>query len=114
MRIAVVGAGVVASLGLASLVATLLPTVGFAQRVAMSSTTGTGGLIALATPAGEQRQQVTVIDPEKRVLSVYHIDLATGEVTLKSVRNIHWDLQMTEFNGTSPLPREVRSLIEQR
>jgi hypothetical protein len=114
MRITVIGAGVVASLVVAALVAALLPNVSFAERAAPSSATGNGGLIALATPIGEQRQQVTVIDPEKRVLSVYHIELASGEVTLKSVRNIHWDLQMTEFNGTSPLPREVRSLIEQR
>ena len=47
-------------------------------------------------------------------MGVYHIDLATGEVSLKSVRNIHWDLQMIEFNGTRPLPREVRSMLEQR
>ena len=114
MRIAVVGAWVVASLVLASLLAALVPNVGFAQRAAPSATTSGGGLIALAMPVEEQRQQVTVIDPEKQVLSVYHIDLASGEVVLKSVRNIHWDLQMTEFNGTSPLPREVRSLLDQR
>ena len=55
-----------------------------------------------------------MIDPEKHVMSVYHIDLATGVVMLKSVRNIHWDLQMSEFNGTNPLPREVRSMLDQR
>jgi len=71
-------------------------------------------LIALTTPAGEGRQQLTVIDPKMRVLSVYQIDLATGAVTLKSVRNFHWDLQMVEFNGVSPLPRDIRSLLESR
>jgi hypothetical protein len=30
------------------------------------------------------------------------------------VRNIHWDLQMMEFNGTRPLPDEVRSILEQQ
>jgi hypothetical protein len=114
MRIAMVGAWVVASLVLASLLAALVPNVGFAQRAVPGATTYGGGLIALPTPIGEQRQQVTVIDPEKQVLSVYHIDLASGEVVLKSVRNIRWDLQMDEFNGTKPLPREVRSLLEQR
>jgi hypothetical protein len=114
MRIAVLGAGVLASLVLASLVAALVPNVGFAQRTASMPVTSAGGLIALATAAGEQRQQVTVIDPATRVLGVYHIELATGEVTLKSVRNIHWDLQMMEFNGTSPLPGEVRSILEQQ
>ena len=113
MRIAVVGASVLASLVFAAFVGALLPRVGLAQRTA-SSVNHAGGLIALATAAGEQYQQVTVIDPETRVLGVYHIELSTGEVTLKSVRNIHWDLQMTEFNGTSPLPDEVRSILEQQ
>ena len=31
-----------------------------------------------------------------------------------SVRNIHWDLQMMEFNGVNPLPREIRLQLEQR
>jgi hypothetical protein len=89
------------------------PNVGFAQRIG-GSTLGAGNLITIPTPAGEGRQQITVIDPELRSLSVYHIELSTGEVTLKSVRKIHWDLQMTDFNGTSPLPQDVRSLLEQK
>jgi hypothetical protein len=112
MRVAVLGAGVLASLVFAVLAAALAPRVGLAQRNAPLPTGG--GLIALASPAGEQRQQVTVIDPDTRVLGVYHIESSTGEVTLKSVRNIHWDLQMIEFNGTHPLPREVRSIIDQQ
>jgi hypothetical protein len=79
------------------------------QHAAASS-----GLIALATPVGDHRQQLMVVDPELRVMSVYHVDGATGEIVLKSVRNIHWDLQMMEFNGTSPTPREIRTQLEQR
>src|SRR5271156_6763162 len=72
--------------------------------VAVTSTGGgsgaasTGGLIALACPAGDHRQQLTVVDPNMKVVGVYHIDAATGDIVLKSVRNIHWDLQMVEFN----------------
>jgi hypothetical protein len=91
--------------------ASLVPSVSLAQR---TPPPGGGGLIALATVVGEQHQQVTVIDPDTQSLGVYHIDLSTGEVKVKSVRNIHWDLQMIEFNGTPPLPREVRSIIEQQ
>jgi hypothetical protein len=47
-------------------------------------------------------------------MSVYHIGLTTGKIALRSVRNIHWDLQMTEFNGEAPLPREIQALIEPR
>ena len=35
-----------------------------------------------------------------------------GELALKSVRNIQWDLQMTEFNGVAPLPRDIRAMLE--
>lgn len=113
MRTAVVGAGAVASLVVAMLVAVAIPNVGFAQRTPSAPPLNGEGLIALATEVGDQLQQVTVIDPATRVMGVYHIQLSTGEVTLKSVRRIHWDLQMNEFNATHPLPGEVRSMIEQ-
>jgi hypothetical protein len=60
------------------------------------------------------RQQLTIIDPRTRVLGIYHVDTQSGAITLKSVRNISWDLQMVEFNGTNPLPRDVRALLEPR
>jgi hypothetical protein len=113
MRMAAFGAGVVASLVTASVLAALAPKVGFAQRTSVPATTSSAGLIALATDAGDGRQQITVIDPQTRVLGVYHVQLSNGEVTLKAVRNIHWDLQMIEYNGTSPLPQEVRAMLEQ-
>ena len=71
-------------------------------------------VIALSFDLGNGRQQVTVIDSRKRVMSVYHIESGSGEISLKSVRSIQWDLQMDEFNGVSPLPREIRSLMLQR
>lgn len=114
MRIAVIGAGVLASLVFVSLLATLAPSVGFAQRSAAFPTTGETGLLAVTTTVDAQHQQITVIDPGTRVLGVYHVDLSTGEVALKSVRNMHWDLQMMEFNGTSPMPDEVRSILERQ
>jgi len=71
-------------------------------------------LIAFSAPSGDTRQQITLIDPVLRTMSVYHIEKDTGEITLKSVRRFHWDLQMEEFNGVDPTPRDIRSLIEQR
>ena len=82
---------------------------------ALAQPSGFGAdLITLSTSVGDRHQQLTVIDPRTRVLSVYHVELATGIVSLKSVRNIHWDLQMVEFNGVNPLPREIRALLETR
>jgi hypothetical protein len=91
----------------------------FAQRPACQVAGGPGsGLIALSETIDQKYQQVTVIDPGLQVLAVYHIDLASGKITLCSVRNVHWDLQMLEYNGADPLPstlkQEFRSLLEQR
>ena len=71
-------------------------------------------LITQTTPIDNQKQQLTVIDPRTQVVSIYHVELATGAITLKSVRNIRWDLQIVEFNGISPLPSEIRSRLDSR
>lgn len=71
-----------------------------------------GQVVALQTTVGTEHQQVTVIDPATHVMSVYHIDLATGQIALKSVRNIHWDLQLTYFDCASPLPQEIQAQLE--
>jgi hypothetical protein len=87
----------------------------FAQRVTPCPQGATGGeLIAVPTPLGDRGQLLTVIDPRQQTIGVYSIDLTTGKISLRSVRAIRWDLQMTEFNGDSPLPREVRLQLEQR
>ena len=73
-----------------------------------------GELIALNSDVEEGRQQIVVIDPKSRVMSVYHIEHATGVISLKSVRNIRADLLMDEFNTDSPLPKEIRAILDQR
>ena len=87
----------------------------FAQRLtSYDQADSANQLIALSAPAGEQGQLLTVIDPRLRVMSVYHVDLVSGKIALRGVRNIHWDLQMTHFNNDNPLPDEIRSLLEPR
>ncbi len=113
MRIAAAGILVSAGLVIAALAATVRPEAVFAGRVGPSPVSGSSQLVTMVSALGENRQQLLVIDPELHVMSVYHLD-ANGEVTLKSVRNFHWDLQMEQFNGTNPLPREIRSLMQQR
>lgn len=96
---------------LAGLVVIGLPGEVSAQRPGFEAGTE---LIALATPAGTDRQQVTIIDPKSRAMSVYHIDLSTGAVSLKSVRNIQYDLQLSDYQAVSPTPREIRATLESR
>lgn len=112
MKTAVLGALVGASLVLGAVALGQ----DLASRAGATGTPGAGSpeLISLSAVVGDHRQQVVLVDPRERVMGVYQVDGATGEIALRSVRNFHWDLQMLEFNATSPLPREVRSLLEQK
>ena len=112
MRTALMGAVCLAILVIAAW--TMAPAnVGFAQKLTPPAL-GSPGLISHVAQVGENRQQLTVVDPTMRVVAVYHIDSTKGEITLKSVRNFHWDLQMLEFNTTAPLPQEIRSMLDQK
>lgn len=73
-----------------------------------------GRLIAVTTAGDEEAAMLTVIDAERHVMSVYGIDRGTGKIRLLSVRRFQWDLEMTEFNGDRPLPREIRALLPAR
>jgi hypothetical protein len=84
-----------------------------AQQSIESPQVGVGSLIALTHTAAGNRQQVTVIDPVKRTMAVYHIEPEEGTIELMSERKIQWDLEMIQFNGTSPLPADIRKLLEQ-
>lgn len=114
MKRALLGALVCAGLVMAVAGAFDPPNSVFAQRMTTPvAATSDGGLIALPS-AAERGQQITVIDPKSRVMSVYHVDAATGRIKLMSVRNITWDLQMMQLNSENPEPQEIRSLLEQR
>ncbi|REJ65075.1 MAG: hypothetical protein DWQ31_19475 [Planctomycetota bacterium] len=104
---ALVGVGlVVAALGSPTFSSPILaqPTAGV---------TAEAELIAMSAQLADGKQQLTVIDPRQRAIVVYHVGPGEGEIVLKSVRNIHWDLQMTQFNGRPPLPEEIRNVLMQ-
>jgi nitrogen fixation protein len=82
-------------------------------RGAVSLAAGTE-LIVVPNSVGDKTQMLTVVDPRQRAMAVYHIDTATGKITLRSVRNIQWDLQISDLNNDNPLPQQIRSLLEQR
>lgn len=113
MRNALLGAVIIAGLWMAS--------VGIApgrDRLSAGQTSPVEGfgheLITLTMPAGDNRQMLTVVDPRTQAVCVYHVDVPSGSITLKSARNIHYDLQMMDYNGVSPLPGELRSMLGQR
>lgn len=78
------------------------------------SATASSQMIVESTVVAGNYQQVVVVDPKQKTLAVYHVELATGAVELRSVRNITWDLQLTHYNGKNPLPSEIQSILEHR
>jgi hypothetical protein len=80
-----------------------------AGHEAQTSSATAGNLITHVTAADGQPIVVTVIDVSKQVMATYQVDRQSGEITLKSVRNITWDLQMRDFNTGKPLPQDIRS-----
>lgn len=113
MRNAVLGALIVA--GLWMLVASAA---GGRDRLATAGPIVSDGagqeLVTLATPVGDNRQMLTIVDPRTRAICVYHVELASGAIALKSVRNIHWDQQMTDYNTVAPLPGELQRMFGQK
>lgn len=125
MNRAVLGVVVGVGLLMALLGATVFRSAVYAQqtvaprRVAPERSAATGGgvfaaegLIVVPGPADGKGQLITVIDSRQRVMSVYRIDAADGKISLRSVRNIHWDLQMSYYNCENPLPPEIRAGLE--
>lgn len=72
------------------------------------------GLIAIKLEGNATSNQIALVDPKQKVISVYGIDRTSGEIKLKSVRKVEWDLQLDEFNGKQPSPREIRSNVERQ
>jgi hypothetical protein len=68
----------------------------------------------LAASVDASNHAVTVVDPDLGVIAVYHVDKTTGDIELRSVRKIEWDLGLEEYNGckTSPHPAEIRSMLK--
>ena len=64
----------------------------------------------VTTPSGTY-QQITIIDSKMKSMCVYHIDMTTGQIELRSARDLQWDLQLNYLNTKKPLPSEVRGIL---
>ena len=84
----------------------------FAQRPTTAPMNGPGILMANSPTAGGG-QQIVVVDTSQRVIGSYQI-APSGEIALKGIRNIRYDLLMEEFNGGEPKPRDIRALLDQK
>ena len=84
------------------------------ERTSQDRSAGSGDLLALSHDGPDGRQQITIVDPRQRVMAVYTIDRTSGALSLKSVRNLQWDLMIEDYNSAAPAPRDIRALKEQQ
>ena len=71
-------------------------------------------MVMTSVPLTDGGQQVVVMDAQKKVLACYHTN-GNGEIELKSIRNIGFDLQLKAFNDKSELePDDIQALINKR
>lgn len=115
MRSGILGLVVVAGLVIGAATAAPERHDGGSQRpAALQSTLANADMLAVSANVGDKYQQLTIIDPKRHVMSVYHIEFATGKIALRSVRAFQFDLQMKQYNGKDPLPEEIESLLAPR
>jgi len=65
-----------------------------------------------ATPLDDAHQLLIVIDPQLRNAAIYHVDGPGGTLTLKSTRDITWDLMVGDFNAQEPKPSALKKMLE--
>lgn len=56
--------------------------------------------------------RVVVVDPAQKRMAVYHVPVDSGEIQLKSVRNLSVDLQVQEFNSGDPSPIDMQKTLQ--
>ena len=62
----------------------------------------------------DPQQLLVAIDRETRHAAVYHVDPTNGTMTLRSTRNLSWDLLVDDFNGREPSPEALKNMLETR
>lgn len=83
-------------------------------RPAVAAQETDSGYVVLSQTVADNHQQLVILDSKRHAMAVYHINLQTGELSLKSVRTIRWDLDMMGFNTDNPQPAEIRGMLEHR
>lgn len=109
MRTLLISGAVVLCLVLGGAVLWAASELGTSRTETRPPATAVQGWVVMSTTT-DRVQQIVVADPASQALAVYHVDLTSGRITLKSVRNVRFDLLMTEFNTDTPSPRDLESI----
>jgi hypothetical protein len=81
-----------------------------AQRT--SAAGGQGPLWVSESPLDDGRRLFIVVDQEGRHAAIYHVDTVAGTLTLKSTRDISWDLIVGDFNAQEPRPAALQRMLQ--
>ena len=71
-----------------------------------------GDLMGFVNPNAVGGQQVTIVNASRSTMLVYHVNSETGQITLQSSRRLTWDFSLDQYNATTPLPTEIRQMVE--
>jgi hypothetical protein len=55
---------------------------------------------------------LVVVDQQGRHAAIYHLDAAAGTLTLKSTRDLAWDLSIGDFNAQEPRPAALQRMLQ--
>jgi len=58
------------------------------------------------------RRLLVVVDQTTRHAAIYQIDAAVGSLTLRSTRDMAWDLMVGDFNAQDPKPATLRRMLQ--
>jgi hypothetical protein len=58
------------------------------------------------------RRLLVVVDQAGRRAAVYHLDGTAGTLTLRSTRDLSWDLLVEDFNAQEPKPAALRKMLQ--
>lgn len=71
-----------------------------------------GPLWVAESPVDDVTRLLTVVDQESRRVAIYQINTQTGTLTLRSTRDISWDLMVSDFNAQEPRPAALQKMLQ--
>ncbi len=80
-----------------------------AERLATASG---GPLWVSESPVDDTTRLLIVVDQESRRTAIYQINGQTGTLTLRSTRDISWDLLVSDFNAQEPRPAALQKMLQ--
>ena len=73
---------------------------------------GQGPLWVSESRLDDSRRLLVVVDQQGRHAAIYHLDAAAGTLTLKSTRDLAWDLSIGDFNAQEPRPAALQRMLQ--